>query len=217
MNEFLEKPSPDQIDTNLVNAGVYVLQREVLEQMAPAGTTISIERELFPTLVGAGLFGYEADGYWLDIGTPSRYLQATYDILEGRVSTAVGDALAEAGLTLVADATVDGELVAPVVAAAGATISESATVGARAVLGAGVSIGAGAQIEDAVLLDGATVGAGSVVRSAIVGRDVSIGEHCEIEGEVVLGAGVQIGPDNILKAGVRIFPGVELPAGAIKF
>jgi mannose-1-phosphate guanylyltransferase len=217
VDEFLEKPSPDQIDTNLINAGVYVLEREVLDGMAPAGTNVSIEREVFPALVGTGLFGYEASGYWLDIGTPTRYLEATYDILEGRVSTEVGDALAEAGAMLVAEATVDGELIAPVVAAAGARISESATVGGRAVLGVGVSIGPGAQVEDAVLLDGASVGAGSMVRSAIIGRDVTIGEDCLIEGEVVLGERVQIGPDNVLKAGVRIFPGVELPAGAIKF
>jgi mannose-1-phosphate guanylyltransferase len=217
VDEFLEKPSPDEIDTDLVNAGVYVLERDVLAEMAPAGTKISIERELFPALVGNGLFGYEASGYWLDIGTPSRYLQATYDILEGRVSTEVGDLLQAAGSTLLADAGVQGELIAPVVAGAGARIADSATVGARAVLGAGVTVGAGAQIEDAVLLDGASVGAGSLVRSSIVGRDVAIGEHCEIEGEVVLGERVRIGPDNTLRAGVRIFPGVELPAGAIKF
>jgi mannose-1-phosphate guanylyltransferase len=217
VDEFLEKPSPDQIDSNLINAGVYVLEREVLDGLAPAGTNISIERDVFPTLVGAGLFGYEAGGYWLDIGTPARYLEATYDILAGRVSTEVGDALAAADSTLVADATVHGSLIGPVVAGAGALISESATVGARVVLGAGVSIGRGARVEDAVLLDGASVGAGSLVRSAIVGRDVTIGEDCVIEGEVVLGERVQVGPDNILKAGVRIFPGVELPAGAIKF
>ncbi|MGA2013103.1 MAG: NDP-sugar synthase, partial [Solirubrobacteraceae bacterium] len=82
---FLEKPSPDEIDTNLVNAGAYVIEREVLGEMAPAGTRSSIERELFPTLVGRGLYGYEASGYWMDIGTPARYLQATYEILDGDV------------------------------------------------------------------------------------------------------------------------------------
>ena len=80
VREFVEKPGPDQIDTNLVNAGAYILDRDVLDEMAPAGTNISIEREVFPKLVGRGLFGYEASGYWLDIGTPDRYLQATYDL-----------------------------------------------------------------------------------------------------------------------------------------
>ncbi len=90
VSEFVEKPSPDQIDTNLINAGAYVLEREVLDGMAPAGTKISIERDVFPALVGHGLYGYEASGYWLDIGTPERYLQATFDILEGEVQRRVG-------------------------------------------------------------------------------------------------------------------------------
>ena len=90
MSGFLEKPNADEIDTNLVNAGVYVLERSVLGEMAPAGTRISIERDVFPRLVDDGLFGYEASGYWMDIGTPRRYLQATYDILDGEIMTEVG-------------------------------------------------------------------------------------------------------------------------------
>ena len=70
VREFVEKPGPEQIDTNLINAGAYVLERDVLEEMAPAGTNISIERDVFPGLVGDGLFGFAAAGYWLDIGTP---------------------------------------------------------------------------------------------------------------------------------------------------
>src|SRR3954449_10154577 len=75
VSEFLEKPSPDQIDTNLINAGAYVLHRDVLADV-PTDQHVSIEREVFPTLVGDGLYGYESSGYWLDIGTPERYLQA---------------------------------------------------------------------------------------------------------------------------------------------
>src|SRR6476646_2620345 len=67
VKEFVEKPGPEQIDTNLINAGAYIIERNVLDEMAPAGTNISIERQVFPSLVGRGLFGYEANGYWLDI------------------------------------------------------------------------------------------------------------------------------------------------------
>jgi mannose-1-phosphate guanylyltransferase len=84
---FVEKPRSDEIETNLISAGAYVIEREVLDQMAPAGSRISIERDLFPELVGRGLYGYEGSGYWLDIGTPDRYLQGTFDILEGDVET----------------------------------------------------------------------------------------------------------------------------------
>ena len=101
VKEFVEKPAPDQIDTDLINAGAYIIEREVLDEMAPAGTNISIERDVFPRLVARGLFAYGATGYWLDIGTPQRYLQATLDILEGNVTTEVGQRLAAAGLAVV--------------------------------------------------------------------------------------------------------------------
>ena len=75
VTEFVEKPAPDQIDTNNISAGVYVLERSVLELLEP-GEPASIERDVFPRLVGDGLYGYVSRGYWMDIGTPERYLQA---------------------------------------------------------------------------------------------------------------------------------------------
>ena len=80
-------PSRDQIDTDEINAGAYVLERSVLEQIPP-DRAVSIEREVFPQLVGDGLYGIRLEGYWIDIGTPERYLEANWDILEGRVETA---------------------------------------------------------------------------------------------------------------------------------
>jgi len=74
-----------------------------------------------------------------------------------------------------------------------------------------------ARVEASVLLDGVTVGAGTTIRSSIIGPGVTIGDHCHIEGRVVLGAGVRIGSGNTIAAGARIFPGVELPDGAIRF
>src|SRR5207248_2426256 len=101
VKEFVEKPSPDQIDTNLISAGAYVLSRDVLELIEP-NVNASIESDVFPALVGDGLYGFPAEGYWLDIGTPDRYLKATFDILERNVCTTVGSVLGE-GVTIGAD------------------------------------------------------------------------------------------------------------------
>jgi mannose-1-phosphate guanylyltransferase len=217
VNEFVEKPGPERIDIDLVNAGAYVIDRSLLDRMPPAGRNVSIEREIFPALVGNGLFGYEADGYWLDIGTPERYLEATFDILEGNVRTDVGRRLSESGLVLRDGATVAGRVVAPALVGAGSEVSAGAIVGGRAVLGRGVTVGRGAHVESSVLLDGATVGEHVTIRGSIVGANVSIGHHCHVEDRVVLGDDVKIGPGNMLAAGARIFPGVELPEGAIRF
>ena len=218
VTEFLEKPGADQVlDTNLVNAGAYILEREILADMPAAGTSFSIERDVFPKLVNHGLYGYEADGYWLDIGTPIRYLQATYDILEGKVETKVGARLSANGMRLLPEGGVGGRIAAPVLIAEGCGIAKDASIGGRVVLGRGVQIGSGALVEDSVLLDGVTVGARTHIRGAIISRDVVIGQRCTIDGHAILGEGVRIGNDNHLTAGARVFPGVELPDGAIRF
>jgi mannose-1-phosphate guanylyltransferase len=217
VTEFVEKPSPAHIDTNLINAGAYILERSVLDVIPPRGTNASIEREVFPALVGKGLYGYESDGYWLDIGTPERYLQATFDILEGIVSTEIGRELASSQLMLVDAAAVDGRVVPPALVGRGCRIAAGAIVGGRTVLGADVEVGEGAHIETSVVLDGSRIGAHTTIRSSIVGAGVSIGEHCHIEGGVMLGDGVEIGSENALAFGARIFPGVHLPPRAIRF
>ena len=81
--EFLEK-SPGPAPTNRINAGAYVLERSVVD-LIPSGRSVSFEREVFPALVGNGLYGFHSEGYWIDIGTPERYLESTYDLLAGRV------------------------------------------------------------------------------------------------------------------------------------
>jgi mannose-1-phosphate guanylyltransferase len=132
-----------------VNAGAYVMERSVLD-LIPPGRAVSIETEVFPRLVGDGLCAELLGGYWMDIGTHERYLQATWDILEGRVATEVRPTAS--GLFL-------GD---------GCEVAASASVGPRAVLSAGCEVEADATVVDSVLLDGCTVGAGARVSGSIL-------------------------------------------------
>jgi len=159
---FLEKPEPDESAAGLVNAGVYVLERAVVEAV-PEGRAVSIEREVFPGLVGDGLFGLALDGYWVDIGTPERYLEATWDILEGRLETAV-------------ERRPDGVLVGT-----GVEMGDGAAVGPRAVVGDGCRIGAGAILRESVVLEGGTIGDGCVLERTVVapGATIAAGEKVE--------------------------------------
>jgi len=216
VREFLEKPSPDQIDTNLVNAGAYVLERDVLAHV-PSDAHVSLERDVFPKLVGAGLSSYASDGYWLDIGTPERYLQATYDILDGAVRTSVTDAYDAAHLALAEDAEVAGRVVGPAFVGRGARVARGALVSGRTVLAANVEVGEGAHVDGTVVLDGAVVGPHCTLTHCIVGPGARLGAHCRLGEGVVLGEGVALGAENQLAAGARLFPNVSLPDGAIKF
>jgi mannose-1-phosphate guanylyltransferase len=160
---FLEKTG--EAAPGEVNAGMYALERSVLE-LIPAGENVSIERDVFPRLVGEGLHGLLLDGYWMDIGTPERYLQASWDILEGRVETRV-------------EPTGPGVLVA-----AGAELAGDAVVGPRVVVSPGCRVGAGVELRESVLLDGSEVGDGARVSGSILSPGARVPAGAEVEGAV---------------------------------
>jgi len=134
---FLEKPRPEEIDTDLINAGLYVLEPEVLD-LVPEGRAVSIERDVFPRLAEDGsVYGVALAGYWLDVGTPESYLQAHRDVLERAFPTEVGDALGP-DFTLVdpsAEVHPAARLVPPVYVGPNAVLEAGARAGSLAVLG----------------------------------------------------------------------------------
>jgi len=216
VREFVEKPSADQIDTNLISAGAYVLERDIVD-MIQADRAVSIEREIWPRLVAKGLHGFPTDAYWLDIGTPERYLQGTFDIIEGNVQTDVLKRLGSGYISIADDAITTGRVIPPAVVERGCEIAAGAHVGSLVVLGAGVFVGEQTRIERSVVLQGAQIGAGCVLNDCIVAAGARIGDRTVVGGGAVLGEGVTVGADNILRAGMRVFPNTEIPDGAIRF
>jgi mannose-1-phosphate guanylyltransferase len=215
VRDFIEKPSSDRVQSNLISAGAYVLERRILD-LVPSDRNVSIEREVWPLLVGAGLYGFPSESYWLDIGTPARYLQGTFDIIEGNVETAVRERLGSDWLAIDETAQLDGRVIPPAVIERGVQVAEGAHVGSLVVLGADVRIGAGAVVERAVILGGTHIGEGCELRDCIVAAGCRIGPRTRITGGAVLGEGVTVGADNVITRGARIFPGVALPDGAIE-
>jgi mannose-1-phosphate guanylyltransferase len=216
---FLEKPRPEEIDTDLINAGMYVLEPDVLD-LIPPDRPVSIEREVFPQLVGEQtVHGVALAGYWLDIGTPEAYLQAHRDVLERNFVTDVGERLGS-DYTLVADgarASGDARLVPPVYVGPRARIGAGARIGSLAVIGADAVIGEGAAIESSVVGAGASVGAGAIVTGSIVGEGAAVGAECEIRGLSVVGPGASVGDRNMLDHAMRVAADVTIEAGAVSF
>lgn len=168
--QFLEKTGERK--PGGVNAGMYCLERSVLD-LIPPGENVSIERDVFPRLVGHGLHGLSLDGYWVDIGTPERYLQASWDILEGRVDTRVEPTAP--GVLVDAEARVDPE----------------AAIGPRAVVGPGCRVAAGAELRGSVLLGGSRVGEGARVLDSILSAGAEVPPGAVAEG-VVVGEGERL-------------------------
>ena len=216
---FLEKPRPEEIDTNLINAGMYVLEPDVLE-FVPPGRAVSIEREVFPRLVEKqAVHGVALPGYWLDVGTPDAYLQAHRDVLERNFRTELGDELGS-DYTLVApgaEVGPDARLVPPVYVGAGAAVGAGARIGSLAVIGAGARIGEGVTVESSVVGAGAVVGAHTDVLGSILGGRAEVGAECAVRGLSVVGPGAKVGDGNMLDHGMRIAADETIAAGAISF
>ena len=148
-----------------INAGAYVLERSLVEEIAP-GESVSIELDVFPRLIGNGLCARSLDGYWLDIGTPQRYLQGTWDVLEGAVRTEVEPS--SPGI-LIADS---------------AEVAADAVVGPRAVVCGGCRIDAGGEIRGSVLLEGCAVGERAQVIDSILAPGAEVAPETTVEGAV---------------------------------
>jgi mannose-1-phosphate guanylyltransferase len=191
IRHFREKPTPDEpVTTDTVNAGVYVLDAELLSRI-PRDRAVSIEREVFPALIAEGVpcFAWWTPAYWQDIGSPTAYRLAQMDLLDGRVRTplapvgcARGTAFMADDATVAAEASIEG----PAVIGPGVRVEARARVGPRAVIGAGSSIGPGAHVQDAVLWERVRVDAGAILRECVVASDARIGARATVSGDAVV-------------------------------
>ena len=213
VKRFIEKPSYDEVSTNLVNSGIYVIEHEVLD-MIPRGQEVSIEREVFPKLQAMGqLRAYVSSAYWQDIGTPDTYLQASHDTLSGTVArTEDFQYLSVYPSAQISEAVT---LLPPICIADKCEVEAGATVGGRSALGKRCVVKEGALVEGSVLFEGVRVEEGAVIRNSIVGPHAVVGKNTVVRGLCVIGAQSDIGEGNILDKGISINRQVSLPKGAV--
>jgi mannose-1-phosphate guanylyltransferase len=202
---FREKPGPHEaITTNLINAGVYLLDATLLERL-PKGEARSIERDFFPAVIADGIpsFGWRRAAYWRDIGSPAAYLGAQIDLLRGDVRTPLApDGDVRDGVWIGRAATCEPGAVieAPCVIGAGARVSAGSRVGPFAVLGDGARVARAARVEHSLLWERVDVGEGASIAGAVLGSDVTVGAAAELR------AGVVVESNTVVPGGARLGP-----------
>ena len=186
--EFREKPA--ELIPGDINAGTYVLDPSALQGWT-RGENVSIERQIFPALIAAGrpLYGFPSGAYWMDLGTPEAYLQAHWDLLDGRVG---------------------GEPAYPSPFIQSEGVHEQGVLGLHVVAGWGVRVAATAMVEDSVLFEAARVDESAVVRRSILGRNASVHAAAEVV-DSVLGEGAAVA-EGAVAHGQRVRPGERFEA-----
>ena len=195
VRRFVEKPRADQITTRNINAGIYVLDPDTFDRI-PEGVPCSIERSYFPSLVERGetFVAYIYDGYWIDIGTPEKYLQVHRDIMDGRYVTAPFLDMPAPRASVALDARIErgATVEGPCFIDEGVQIRSGARIGPYSVIGRETDVNEDASIDGAILWPNCRVGRGASVRDAILGR------RCHLGQEVAVGAGVVLGDETKL-------------------
>ena len=190
ITRFLEKPSPDEITTDNINAGIYVLEPATFDRI-PSEVPWSIERSFFPSLIERGetFVAYVYDGYWIDIGTPGKYMQVHWDIMDGRYVAAPFDRLSPPRTAIASDARIEegATIAGPCFIDEGVLIKSGARVGPYSVIGRQTQLEEQASVEGAIVWPNCRIGTEAAIRDAIVGRNCHLGRNVSLDNGAVLG------------------------------
>lgn len=198
ITRFIEKPPKDAAPTNLINAGVYVLNPEIFSYI-PEKQRVSMEREVFPKLVEEGkLYGYVSEGLWMDIGEPEDYLEANKTLLDLSANQQKYKVTGKA------------EVKKPVAFDKGVSVGEKSVIGPYAVLGRNTIIGSHVRVRNAIIFPGTVISDFSLIRGAVIGEDAVIGKGVKIREGCVLGDCVRINDNVSLAKGVSVCPAKEV-------
>ena len=189
VRRFLEKPKPDEITCDTINAGIYVLEPDTFDRI-PKDTPYSIERGYFPSLVERHetFVAYIERGYWIDIGTPEKYVGVHRDIFDGRCP--LGPAGIAAGTPVVAaDARIEDGAVLEgrCFIDSGAVVKAGAHIGPYSVVGRGTVVEEDARITGAIIWPNTRIGRDAIVDGAIIGRSCHVGRNARVGATAILG------------------------------
>ncbi len=204
IKRFIEKPAKGTAPTNLINAGIYVLNPEIF-QYIPKGKMVSMEREIFPKLVEEReLHGRVFNGLWMDIGKPEEYLQANKILLES---------LAKPQKT---KNTSKFELKNPVAMDKNVHVGAKSIIGPYAILGKNVTIGKNVQIKESVILSDAKIDDSTWINGAIIGENAVIGKKARINKGCIIGDQAKIRDNVSLADGTAVCPAKEVSENILK-
>lgn len=202
ITRFIEKPAKGTAPTNLINAGIYVLNPEIFSYI-PKGKHVSMEREIFPKLVEEGkLYGHKINGLWMDIGKPEEYLEANKTVL---------DALIRPHKTKN-----NIQQKNPVAVDKSAKIGGQSVIGPYAIIGKNVAVGENVQIKESVILPEAAIDDSTSINGAIIGEGVKIGKNVKINKGCIIGDHAKIRDNITLAKGTTVCPAKEVSENIIK-
>jgi len=212
VRRFVEKPNWDKVTTNMINAGIYILEPGILSYITP-NTFSMFERDVFPLLLEKGqtMYGYPFQDYWIDMGSPDKYLKLQHDLLQRHIGNKGTKFEGESFVH--SSAQIEG----PAIIGEACFIDRNAIMKGPAILGTRCRVEEGAVIQGAILWQDCKIGRGAKLRNCLVASRCCIGEESEILDGCILGDDVRVEKGNKLSNGIKIWPGQTIEPGTISF
>ncbi|MCL5266179.1 MAG: NDP-sugar synthase [Chloroflexi bacterium] len=220
VQRFIEKPSWDRVTTNLINAGTYVIEKKVLRYVPP-NHYYMFEHGLFPVLLqtSAPMFGFPSNAYWIDIGTPEKYINVHRDVLMGKVAKNLPGRCLHDGVWAGKDCDIasSAKLTGPVVLGNEVTIDRNVVITGPVVIGDRCHVGRETVIEDAVIWEGTVIGSQAMMKTCVVAKNSVIHDNTWITNGAIVADSCDIGSGNKLERGIKIWPSKRVEPSAITF
>lgn len=218
VQRFLEKPTWGQVFSDTVNTGIYIMEPEVLNEVA-TGEPVDWASDVFPALLerGAPIYGYVADGYWEDVGTHESYRKAQADALSGKVRLDIGGFELSPGVWVAGSASVepDAVLKGPLFIGEYAKVEGGAELREYTVLGNNAVVREGAFLHRAIVHSNVYLGPGAHLRGCVIGKSTDVMRGARIEENAVIGDECVIEAEAYVSSGVRVYPFKTIEAGAV--
>ncbi|MGZ7108958.1 MAG: DUF4954 family protein [Methanobacterium sp.] len=212
ITEYLEKPAPEDVFSNVANTGIYILEPEIFEffQEKEEKSELDFSKDIFPEVIkkDAGIYGYVFNGYWNDVGRPETFLEATYDILDQKIKLDFNKSKIEESIGKIGNIWVGknvfidkkARIEGPVVIGDNCTIQEGSKISKGSVIGNNVSIGKNVNIDGAVILSDSIVEDNSFLTGCVVDTKCIIDKNTVLESGVVAGSLVEIGKNSVIRS-----------------
>ncbi len=217
IERFLEKPTWGEVFSDTINSGIFVLEPDIFDYIAP-NQSVDFSGEVFPNLLvdGKPLFGAVADGYWEDVGTVEAYMRAHKDVLDGKVQVDVPGFQMSEGVWIGEGSEIhpDASIAGFAVIGPNARVDAGARLGDYTVVGTNVRVGAGADLVRVVVHDNAFLGEGVRLRGTVVGRSCDLRRGARCDDGAILGDECFVGENALIGAGVKVYPFKTVEAGA---
>jgi len=198
ITQFIEKPKSGEAPSNLINAGMYILDPEIFDYI-PSSQPVSIEREIFPKLAEEGkIYGHHFKDLWIDIGEPRDYLKVNQLLLDTKTkkNQIEKNSHIENNVEIKAPTKIDEEV----------TIGKKSKIGPHVTIGKHVTIRKETHIKNSVILPQTTISDSTSIDGTIIGENVTIGSHVKIKNNCIIGDHAEIRDNVTLTQGVTVCP-----------